>query len=531
MDLEFFTFRVHEEDEKMPKLAGLDITPFMQAQAVLRESEAHFRSIADTAPAILWETGPDGAGTFVSRGWYEYTGQTEAAALGHGWLDVLHPEDRDEVTASFGAAIDQQSPFAREYRLRRADGVYRWVLDQGRPPPFSPSGSFLGYVGSVVDITEHRQAEDALQAAKAEAERANEAKSRFLPAASHDLRQPLSALSVYAKVLEGHVDSAGAPFLAKLKACLGCLGALLSELLDLSKLQAGAIKPNCGNFPVADVLARLLSVHEPETGLKSLRLHCWPSTLWGRTDAVLFECIVGNVIENAVRYTDDGGVLVGCRRRGGKAWVEVWDTGICIPPDKTAEIFEEFRQLDGARTCGSGLGLAPVAKTAELLGLEVRVRSRPGRGSAFAIELPLGCSSPGILPEFDIVPGRALRIALAEDNASVREALTEALQSIGRRVWAADSGPALCAVLGEAAPDIVISDYRLAHGETGVDVIRATRDAVGRDVPAILMTGDTDPDLPSNIALHRAVVLHKPLDLETLHAYIEDLSNSDDNPA
>jgi PAS domain S-box-containing protein len=389
------------------------------------------------------------------------------------------------------------------------------------------------YLTSILrDITARRDAELATQAARAQAERANNAKSRFLAAASHDLRQPLSALALYVTVLDGKLAPEDRPVLANMKSCVGSLSALLTDLLDLSKLEAGVVRPNCCTFPVADVLANDLSVHAPEAERKGVRLHCRPSSWIAQTDRVLFKRILGNLVDNAVRYTDRGGVLVACRRRQGKAWVEVWDTGIGIAADKTPEIFEEFRQLgDDARTRGSGLGLAIVAKTAALLGLEIRVHSRPGRGSVFAIELPLGQAPLPPALESDVVACRPLTIALVEDNTLVREALTSALRNAGHRVFAASTGAELCVVLGGATPDVVVSDYRLAQGETGFDVITAARAAVANaDLPAIIITGDTDPTLMRSMADRGIAVLHKPIDLETLQAHLEDLTCAPGSP-
>jgi CheY-like chemotaxis protein len=294
-------------------------------------------------------------------------------------------------------------------------------------------------------------------------------------------------------------------------------------LLDLSKLDAGVVTPNLSIFPIAEMLATLVSVHAPEARLKGLRLRCVPSRLSVHSDTVLFRRMLGNLIANAIRYTERGGVLIGCRRRQGKTWVEVWDSGIGIAEHQTQEIFEEFRQLgDAARNRGSGLGLAIVAKTAALLGLEVAVRSWPGRGSVFAIELPVP-TAPPIEPETPMFEERAwtcraLCIALVEDNLIVRQALAYALQDIGHQVLAAASGAELQAQLDSLRPDVIITDYRLAAGETGFDVIATVRAALGDDLPAILITGDTDPDLMRSMVDRGIIVLHKPVQIETLAA-------------
>lgn len=379
------------------------------------------------------------------------------------------------------------------------------------------------------EISEIKKVENALRDARNEAQSANLAKSRFLAAASHDLRQPLSALSIYASALQHHVGSAGRPMLSNLGKCVESLNELLSDLLDLSKLEAKVVTVNVQDFALEEILRPLAAVHNQEACLKGLHLRCRATSYYVRSDPVLLRRIIANFLANAVRYTERGGVLVGCRRHAGKRWLEVWDTGIGIPPDKIPEAFQEFTQLDDqARTRGSGLGLAIVARMAKLLDLDVRVASRPGKGSLFAIELPPGQASASPLDsEYHPISQRSLRIALVEDNMDVREALMLGLQNLGHRVYAAATGTALLEKLDSDLPDIVISDYRLSHGETGFNVIARLRQLARYELPALLITGDTDPALVSSMTARGIVVLHKPIDLETLIAYVEDATSPD----
>ena len=364
-----------------------------------------------------------------------------------------------------------------------------------------------------------------LVAANAEAKKANTDKSRFLAAASHDLRQPLLALSLYVSLLKTGNSSANGNLPVKIKECVASLNEMLTDLLDISKLDAGVLKPRPTDFDVDDLLTTLISVHSAEADLKGLNLYVRCAGAVARTDPHLLQRILGNLVANAVRYTDKGGILVACRRHQGKLWVEVWDTGIGIPEDKTGIIFEEFRQLgDDARSRGSGLGLSIVAKTAALLGLQIRVRSRPGRGSMFAVELPPGRSSN--LQQLPITRpiARPLRIGVVEDNAMVLEALVLALDGSGHEVVAARNGRAFLERLEQRAPDIVISDYRLGAGETGFDVIAAAKDQFGNDLPAAIVTGDTDPALVRIMADRGIAMFYKPLDIETLLRCIGELT-------
>lgn len=515
-----------DETEVVPgqlRVAITDISERKQVEQQLRESEALFRSIFDNNLDAVLLTGPDGSILAANPEAQRIFGYSNEELRILGQQGVIDASDPRVATAS--VQHEEEGWFRGELTL---------IGKGGRRFPAELSSSvFSDGKGRrmtsllVRDISERQREADLLRQAKREAERANNAKSRFLAAASHDLRQPLSALSIYVNVLKNHVAATGRPLLVNMTACLGSLSELLTDLLDLSKLEAGVVTPNRVHFPLGETLAALLSVHAPEAQSKGLRLHCIARRLTAYTDPVLFQRILGNLIGNAIRYTEHGGVLVACRRRQGKTWIEVWDTGIGIAADKTEEVFEEFKQLgDDARTRGSGLGLAIVAKTASLLGLEYSVRSRRGRGSVFAIELPLGDPTTTSARTPLESGRRPLRIALVDDNALVRDALTLALQGAGHDVVAAVSGPALGIALGGLPPDIVVSDYRLRAGETGFDVITAVRASMGAELPALLITGDTDPKLLRSMTDRGIVVLHKPLDLETLQAYLEDLTAS-----
>jgi CheY-like chemotaxis protein/anti-sigma regulatory factor (Ser/Thr protein kinase) len=283
------------------------------------------------------------------------------------------------------------------------------------------------------------------------------------------------------------------------------------------------VTPRLSDFSVDELLSTLVSVHSAEAGLKGLRLRSRSTGAVARTDQTVLRRILGNLVDNAIRYTDKGGILLAFRRHQGKQWVEVWDTGIGIAEDKTELIFEEFRQLgDNSRNRGSGLGLAIVAKTASLLGLQVRLRSRPGHGSRFAVELPPGRAlvPPGAAPAR--LAARSLRIGLVEDNADVVRALILALEDAGHEVLAATTGRELLEHLGDRGPDIVISDYRLAATETGFDVIETARKVFGDELPALLVTGDTDRALIRSMADRGIAVHYKPMQIQALLAFIRE---------
>jgi PAS domain S-box-containing protein len=517
-------YPVFDAEGRVANIASFsrDITPFRQAAQALQQSQERLRLAQQIGQIATFEVDLIAR---VSR----WTPEFEAlygmppGSFGdshQAWRDRVHPDDLAELDR-LTKITRETGDFYAEWRTTWPDGSLHWLA--GRAKLYTDAtGRPIRLLGVNIDITKRKLAELALEAAVEVAEQANNAKSRFLAAASHDLRQPLSALSMYVGVLKSRLGPEHAALFGNMKNCLASLNELLTDLLDLSKLEAGVVTPTVSEFAVADLLARVCAAHKPEAQLKQLRLKWIASDRIGRSDPVLYVRLLGNLVSNAVRYTEHGGVLVGCRRRQGKMWVEVWDSGIGIPADKTVEIFDEFKQLgDGARTRGSGLGLAIVAKTADLLGLQLRVRSQPGRGSLFAVELPLGSRVEASPPTAPL--RRPLRIALAEDNAAVAEALQSALAEYGHQVIAAANSAQLLARLQQLPPDIVISDYRLAGGETGFEVITAAREAFGTRLPALIVTGDTDPALIRSMASKGVRVQHKPLELEALQACITEI--------
>lgn len=438
------------------RAAVMDISAVVQVKEALREREATLSSILDATPDFVCTVDRQFRILFANRG---PAGWNVDSVWGTDVTAYVAPEHQSLICNCIRQVFETGAVGRLEVIAHAVNDEPLWY--EIVAAPVRRDAEIISVTLLARDITARRNANRAMAAAKAEADLANSAKSRFLAAASHDLRQPLSALTVYATVLKHKLAAADQPVLANMKDCIGSLSELLINLLDLSKLEAGVVTPNISDVPLFRILSSLESIHAPEARLKGLRLHCVASRMTVRTDPVLLQRIVGNFVGNAIRYTERGGVLVGCRRRQGKISVEVWDSGIGIPKDKMTEIFEEFKQLgDNARTRGSGLGLAIAAKTAALLGLEIKLRSRPGRGSVFAIELPSGREQAVPALEPIKTGNRSLRIALVDDVDLVRQALDYALQAAGHQVLAVSSGNELRAELASFAPDIVVSDYR-----------------------------------------------------------------------
>lgn len=376
---------------------------------------------------------------------------------------------------------------------------------------------------------ENRRADEA----RRQAEDANAAKTRFLAAAGHDLRQPLQAMTLFTEAVAQSVASAELPppvLVDKLRLSCASLGALLDSLLDLSRAEAGAIKPEIGAVPLQPLFDGIRREFADQARAKGLRLRVVPTRAVVRSDAVLLARVLRNLTSNALRYTESGGVLVGCRRRGGQLRIEVRDSGIGIPEEARDEVFREFHQLGNPerdRHKGLGLGLAIVNALARQLGHEVRLESTPGRGSVFAVELAAAeaeIDTASVAPELpDRLRGRLF--AVIEDEAMIREALAGLLSSWGCEVVAGETAADVLARLGQRAPDAILADWRLRECHSGADEIASICTRFGRSIPAVLVTGDTAPDAVRDAAYR---VLRKPVQGFRLRAELDALIGADE---
>jgi signal transduction histidine kinase len=362
-------------------------------------------------------------------------------------------------------------------------------------------------------------------------EAANLAKSRFLAAASHDLRQPLHALNLFVTQLRRETDQAErARLVERIDASVAAMNELFSALLDISKLDAGVVTPSVSEFPVEDLLKRLEMTFAAAAREKGLRLRVVSSGAFVRSDFILLERILLNLVSNAIRYTNGGGVMVGCRRRGDALRIEVWDSGIGIPEDQGGSIFREFYQLPAAerdRSGGLGLGLAIVDRLCRLLGHPIELISRLGKGSRFAVVVAM--APPRRLtdrpPEAVADQTMGKLVLVIDDDALVLDSMRGVLKSWGCSVATANSCAAalVCLAELERTPDLIISDYRLADGDNGIRLIERLRKALRAPVPAFLISGDTAPERLREARASGYYLLHKPVLPITLRATISQL--------
>ena len=362
-------------------------------------------------------------------------------------------------------------------------------------------------------------------------ELANQAKSRFLAAASHDLRQPLHALGLFiAQLRSATAKNEASHIVDRVDAAISTMNELFNALLDISKLDAGALSPKLSNFPVAQLLRRIETTFAGTAREKGLSFRVVPSSAWVRTDFILLERILLNLASNAVRYTSRGRIVVGCLKRDGFLRIEVWDTGPGIPANQRQKIFGEFYRISETRHgAGLGLGLAIVDRLCALLGHPIELTSTVGKGSRFSI------SVPSVEPQTDVVaPDHAAPapvdkfigklVIVVDDDPLVLDGMSGLLRSWGCRVLAAADGSEVQNLVQQGAmPDLIVSDYQLPDGRTGLEIIRELRTAFRTEIPAFVISGDINPEPLKTAREHGIHLLHKPVAPMTLRAMLNQM--------
>jgi two-component system CheB/CheR fusion protein len=425
------------------------------------------------------------------------------------------------------------APIEREIEARTGAWYIRRIL-----PYRTQDNGVEGVVVTFADVTERRYTADALREAKRQADLANVAKSRFLAAASHDLRQPLQTLILLQELLAKAVAGERAQKLvARLAPTLDAMSGMLNTLLDINQIEAGTVHADIVSFPVGDLLDRLRDEFAYHAQAQKLAMRAVSCSLSINSDPRLLEQMIRNLLSNALKYTKRGKVLLGCRRRERMLRIEIWDTGVGIPEAELHAIFDEYHQLDNAtheRGHGLGLGLAIVQRLAILMGHRVSVRSTLGKGSVFAIEVML--ASIGTAPTSESYPCRATHsvvedvhrtgaILVVEDDPEVRDLLELVLQNEGHRVATAPDGIAALEMVARATvqPDLILADYNLPHGMDGIEVTEKLREKLHPETPVIVLTGDISTGTLRNIARQNCVQLNKPVKLKEMTQVIQRL--------
>jgi signal transduction histidine kinase/CheY-like chemotaxis protein len=362
---------------------------------------------------------------------------------------------------------------------------------------------------------------------------ANKYKSHFIASASHDLRQPLHALNLFVAQLRAESDPTERGRLVdRIEASVGSMNELFGSLLDMTKLDAGILEPGLTEFPIERLFTRIETTFADAARAKGLSFRVVATDGWVGSDAILLERMLMNLVSNAVRYTQRGGVVVGCRRRGSELRIDVCDTGSGIPEEEQHKIFGEFYQfasVEADRRSSLGLGLAIVDRLGQLLGHAVELNSRPGRGSRFSVTVPAvakrATAEASISSATIADPARGKLIVVIDDDPLVLDGMGGILRSWGCTVVAGDTPEAALAKVSNAArePDLIISDYRLAHGTTGIDAIQRLREAFDAEIPAFLISGDTAPERLRDASENGLHLLHKPVPPMRLRAMVNQL--------
>ena len=393
-----------------------------------------------------------------------------------------------------------------------------------------------GVVITFADITERKIIAKALEAAKLEAERANLAKSRFLAAASHDLRQPLQSLTLLQELLAQSVEGEKPQkLLRRLEQTLGAMSGMLNALLDINQIEAGVVEAKPVTFSIATILDHLRDEFTYLAQTRNLSLHILPSAALVHSDPQLLEQMIRNLLGNAVKYTTRGKILLGCRRRGDTLRIEVWDTGIGIAADELHAIFDEFHQIDNAareRSLGLGLGLSIVQRLGHLLGHPVDVRSVPNKGSIFSVTIGSPVVAASVLaPDMietnptEELQSHRCKIVIVDDDPDVLELLEQLLKGDGHIVRAASNAAAALKLIagGAIRPEILLTDYNLPGGTNGLELLAQLRHNLPHGLPAIVLTGDISSETLARIAGEDCIQLSKPVKPRELVAAIERL--------
>jgi PAS domain S-box-containing protein len=459
-----------------------DIGDRKRAEAAMRESEARFRLMADAAPVLVWLADRTGGCTWFNRPWHEFTGRSFDEEQGDGWVDGVHPDDLTRCIETYRGAFALREPFQMDYRLRRHDGAYRWLLDTGRPL-YDPRGDFIGYIGSCVDITDRREATEVLQ-------HADRRKDEFLATLGHELRNPLSPIRNGLHILRLNEDAAARERLVgMMERQVDHLVRLVDDLLEVSRISRGKVELRRARVELAPIVHGAIEACRPllQQERHELVVELPPEPIVLEADAVRLAQVVANLLNNAAKYTEPGGdIRLSACVLDGEVELSVRDSGVGIPPEMLPQVFEMFAQVNrtlGRSQGGLGIGLALVRHLVELHGGTVEARSGgDGMGSEFVVRLPLaGHQLP--VHHADQNGGAdagtsARRVLVVDDNADAAESLAQLLMLKGHEVRVAYDGLSGVETARAFAPDVVLLDIGMP-GLDGYAVARRLREQDG----------------------------------------------------
>jgi PAS domain S-box-containing protein len=513
---------------EMARLRREELRAREQMERELRESEERFRQMADNAPVMVWVTDPDGARSYLSRSWYEFTGKPRDSGLGNGWLQAIHPEDRPRVEEAFRAANERREPLRIEYRLVRHDGEARWSIDSAAPRT-GADGRFLGHVGSVLDIAERKRMEEALQDA-------DRRKDEFLAMLAHELRSPLAPILNATKLLAVSGEPGARREHARdiIERQTAHLARLVDDLLDVSRITRGTIDLQREPLALDAVVAAGVELARPlidRLGHTLVVTHDTPGARLEGDFARLVQ-VVSNLLTNAAKFTPPrGSVSVRTRLADGEVSIVVRDTGVGIPHHLQSKVFDLFVQDERglARSQGGlGIGLTLVKRIVELHGGTVTAHSEgENRGSELVVTLPASAAAAGLPAPADVVrrdggAAVALRILLVEDNPDTAESFALLLRLGGHEVRVASDGLRALDEVEGFSPDVAFLDVGLP-GIDGYELaarLRAHRACA--DATLVALTGygrEEDKRRATDAGFDHH--LTKPVDFDAVLALID----------
>lgn len=496
-----------------------DITQRQQAKRALQESETRYRDLFENTNDIIQSVSPDGKFRFVNPAWHRKLEYDADELKEISLWDVVEPRLRKSVKALYANLSEGLETDLVETTFRTKSG--KKIFVKGSVSSSTDANGETTIRSIFHDVTGQKRAERLLIRSKEVAEEATEAKSRFLAAANHDLRQPLQSMGLYLSVLEDTLeDDESKEIASNMHRSMEVMTELLNALLDITRLESGMIKPQFTDVPTKSLIEYIDTNFTPLAQKKELSLEFVGDNYVVKTDPALLQRVLENFVSNAIRYTASGKIEIRTRLDGSSVFVEVCDTGVGVPTKELDSIFEEYVQLGNAernREQGLGLGLSVVKHIARSLQHTISVSSEVGEGSIFSVQLPLSNSAEEnsvttILDDIQTPANVHGVVMLIEDDPDVAEATVLFLSRAGFTVhMATDYQEAIGLADSGIRPDVIISDYWLP-GKNGLEVIHSLRSYLTREVPCLLMTGDTSVELKSSASKFNCDIVNKPID-------------------
>jgi PAS domain S-box-containing protein len=477
-----------------------DITQRKTDEIALRESELRFRNMADHAPVMIWMTEADGSCSFLGKTWYEFTGRTPADSLGFDWIDAVHPDDRTPAREKFLSASESHKEFRHEYRLRGKTGQYHWVIDAALPR-FDDNGAFLGYIGSVIDITDRKQVEEALREREAALKEADRRKDEFLALLAHELRNPLAPIRTGLELmrLAGDDPAIVDEVRVTMERQSQQMVRLIDDLLDVSRITRGTMELRKSRVELAAVVESAVETVRPmidEMG-HQLELQLPKHPIVVEADPTRLAQVVSNLLNNAAKYMPRGGRIdLVATRDQSTVTISVRDTGIGIPREMIDRIFDMFIQVDGSlerAQGGLGIGLTLVKRLVEMHGGSVEAKSDGvNRGSTFNVCLPIVVELLAEPPETggdNPQPSGKRRILIVDDNENAATVLGMLLKALGNEVQTAFDGATAIELAERCRPDVVLLDIGMPK-MNGYEAARRIREQPwGKNMVLAALTG------------------------------------------